>query len=140
MSQVDIDTSIGYALKRVTASLRAAMDAELRRLDLTVSQYASLELLARRPGLSNAEWARGVFVSRQATHQLLSGMKQAGLVEVEGVGRDQRISLTPAGTRRLVEASGAVAEIQEKMLSGLDERQRDSLRRSLEACVDGLEG
>ena len=69
MSQVDLPTSIGYQLKRASAALRAAMDAELRHCDLSVPQYASLELLAQRPGLTNADLARGVFVTRQATHQ-----------------------------------------------------------------------
>ncbi|MGB6274397.1 MAG: MarR family transcriptional regulator, partial [Rhodococcus sp. (in: high G+C Gram-positive bacteria)] len=35
MSQVDLDTSIGYALKRATTALRSAMDERLRALDMT---------------------------------------------------------------------------------------------------------
>lgn len=138
MSQVDVETSIGYALKRTTASLRAAMDERLRELDLTVSQYSSLELLARYPGISNADLARGVFVSRQATHQLLAGLKRLELVEVDGTGREQRLRLTPSGAKKLETASAAVAAVEETMLSGLTPLQRDTLRQALQACVTAL--
>lgn len=138
MSQVDVETSIGYSLKRVTSALRAAMDAQLRAHNLTVPQYASLELLAQRPGLSNADLARGVFVSRQATHQLLAGLKEANLVEVTGTGRDQRLTLTAVGTRRLTAASEAVASIEERMLSALSTQRRNALRESLDAMTRAL--
>jgi DNA-binding MarR family transcriptional regulator len=138
MSQVDVETSIGYALKRTTASLRAAMDERLRELGLTVAQYSSLELLARYPGISNADLARGVFVSRQATHQLLSGLKRLELIEVDGTGREQRLRPTPKGTRTLRKASATVAEIEEQMLSGLNATQRKALRNALNACAEAL--
>ena len=138
MGQVDVDSSIGYALKRVTWALRSEMDAHLQELDLSVSQYASLELLAAHPGMSNAELARGVFVTRQATHQLLTGMRRAGLVEIAGSGREQRISLTEDGAQRLRRASHAVAAVEARMLAGLSAEQQAALRESLHACAAGL--
>lgn len=138
MSQVDIDTSIGYALKRATSALRAAMDERLREIGLTVSQYSSLELIAARPGVSNADLARGVFVSRQATHQLLGGLRELNLIEVIGEGRDQRLHLTPTGARRLKEASAAVAAIEERMLDGLDQSRRKMLLDSLNDIASTL--
>ena len=63
---VELGRRMGYELKRAQAALRAAMDEALRRHGLTVPQYACLELLDQRPGLTNAELARGAFVSRQS--------------------------------------------------------------------------
>lgn len=66
------------------------MDARLRADNLTVPQYATRELLAQRPGLSNADLARGVLVSRPATHQLLAGLKEANLAlreSLDGMAR-----------------------------------------------------
>jgi DNA-binding MarR family transcriptional regulator len=114
------------------------MDAELRAFDLTVPQYASLELLAQRPGLSNADLARGVFVTRQATHQLLAGLRQAGLVESTGSGRDQRLSVTTVGARKLADASRAIATIERRMLAGLSRHDQDALRASLDVCARAL--
>lgn len=138
MSQVDLPTSIGYALKRTTVALRAAMDAELRQCDLSVAQYASLELLSQRPGLSNAELARGVFVTRQATHQLLAGLRRAGLIQIQGAGRKQRVTMTELGARRLAQASHSVALIEQRMLTALSAHQQADLHSSLIVCAEAL--
>lgn len=140
MSQVDLPTSIGYALKRTTVALRAAMDAELRQCDLSVAQYASLELLAQRPGLTNAELARGVFVTRQATHQLLDGLRQAGLIEIQGAGRRQRVVITEVGASRLADASQRIALIEQRMLTPLSAGRQAELFNSLAECAEALSG
>jgi DNA-binding MarR family transcriptional regulator len=135
---VDLEHAVGYALKRAAAALRAAMDAELRGHGLSVPQYACLELLAQRPGLSNAELARGAFVTRQAMHQLLAGLRAAGLVTGDGEGRGTRLALTTAGAERLARASGAVAAVQERMLASLSPGERERLHADLSACADAL--
>ncbi|OZE12261.1 hypothetical protein CH249_05035 [Rhodococcus sp. 05-2255-3B1] len=140
MSQVDVDSSIGLALKRATSALRSAMDDALSELDITVSQYSSLEHLAHTPGLSNAELARAVFVSRQATHQLLAGLTREGLVEIEGTGRDQRLYVTATGRERLRQASAAVAAVEQAMIASLSKGERKVLHRNLVACAEALGG
>ena len=97
-----------------------------------------MELLADRPGLTNAELARGVFVTRQATHQLLTGLRQAGLIEIQGAGRHQRVALTAFGAAQLADASHRVALIEQQMLSTLTAEQQVELHGSLLACADAL--
>jgi DNA-binding MarR family transcriptional regulator len=135
---VDLDTAVGYVLKRATVALRAAMDAALREHDLTVPQYSCLEQLAHQPGLTNTELARGTFVSRQAMHQLLATLKSLDLVHGDGGGRHERFALTDDGTRRLRGASAAVADVQERMLAPLDPARRRRLHADLIACADAL--
>lgn len=136
--RVDLDTSIGYALKRTTTALRTSMEASLRSLGLSVPQYSCLEILDARPGISNADLARGVFVTRQAMHQLLGGLRKAGLVSADGHGRVQRYSLTPEGRRAITAASAAVAAVEERMLSGLRASERRRLFDDLERCTAAL--
>ncbi len=138
VSQVDLDTAVGYVLKRATVALRAAMDAALHEHDLTVSQYSCLEQLAHHPGLTNTELARGTFVSRQAMHQLLATLKSTGLVKGDGGGRHERFTLTAGGARCLVGASAAVAAVQEQMLAPFDSEQRRRLYANLAACAEAL--
>jgi DNA-binding MarR family transcriptional regulator len=138
VSQVDLDTAVGYVLKRATVALRAAMDTALREHDLTVSQYSCLEQLARQPGLTNTKLARGTFVSRQAMHQLLATLKSTDLVQGDGGGRHERFTLTDNGTQRLHGASTAVAAVQEQMLAPFDPEQRRRLYADLAACADAL--
>lgn len=139
MSQVDVTTSVGYALKRAQSALHAAMDQRLAEVGLSVSQYACLTLLEQRPGLTNAELARGVFVTRQATHQLLTGLRRAGLVDTTGSGRDQRLSLSRHGSTVLTVAAAAVRAVEDQMLAPLSATQRESLHRLLSSCVEALD-
>ncbi|HEY3729229.1 MAG TPA: MarR family transcriptional regulator [Solirubrobacteraceae bacterium] len=139
MSQVDLDTAVGYVLKRATVALRAAMDAALREHDLTVPQYSCLEQLAHQPGLTNTELARGTFVSRQAMHQLLATLKSLNLVHGDDGGRHERFTLTTDGARRLTGASTAVAAVQERMLAPFDPEQRRRLHADLTTCAEALD-
>ena len=138
MRQVDLDTAVGYALKRTTVALRTAMDAALRDHGLTVPQYSCLEQLAHTPGLTNAALARGTFVSRQAMHQLLGTLRSADLVQSDGTGRHQQFNLTKTGAKRLVGASAAVADVEERMLATFDSEHRQRLYADLAACDDAL--
>lgn len=138
MPRVDIDTSIGYAVKRTATALRAAMESSLRPFGLSVPQYSCLEILDARPGISNADLARGVFVTRQAMHQLLGGLQKADLVSVEGPERAQRYSLTPHGRQTVAAASAAVAAVEAQMVSGLDAAGQQRLHDDLERCTAAL--
>jgi DNA-binding MarR family transcriptional regulator len=145
MAQVEtvgpLDESVGYLLKRAATSLRSAMDAALRPLDLTVPQYACLELLGQRPGLSNAELARGVFVTRQSMNGVLRGLQDRGLVTRPATapsGRALPGLLTPAGRRRLRVASARVRTVEKQMLATFSPAGQDRLCRDLTACIAAL--
>jgi DNA-binding MarR family transcriptional regulator len=136
--QVDLDRSVGYILKRAQSALHTALEARLRTLGLGVSQYACLELLARRPDLSQSELARGAFVTRQAMNQLAAGLQSAGLITSRDDGRARRLQLTAVGKRKLRAASRAVAEVERKMLAGLDAAQQSTWHDDLARCIDSL--
>lgn len=132
---------MGYLLKRVDAALRGAMDERLRHHGLTVAQYACLELLARNPGLSNAELARGAFVSRQAMNTVLRGLQDAGYVERPAMvdhGRARPSRLTDSGTALLDAARADVLAVEERMIAGLAQRRRDDLLAGLEHMARNL--
>lgn len=129
---------MGYALKRAQHALHSTMDGELRDYGLSVSQYACLQILASRPRISNADLARDAFVSRQAMHQLLTGLQATGLVSAVGQGRGQRYALTAEGHTRLHAASSTVAAIEQRMLATLSRAEREQLHRQLSVCATAL--
>lgn len=136
-----LDQAVGYVLKQAAVALRSAMDAALRPLGLTVPQYACLELLGQRPGLSNAELARGAFVTRQSMNLVLRGLHDRGLVTRPGQaphGRALPTQLTPAGHDRLHAASVAVRAVERQMLSALPPADQHRLRDDLAACTAAL--
>ena len=133
--------AVGYVLKQAAVALRNAMDAALRPLHLTVPQYACLELLGQRPGLSNAELARGAFVTRQSMNVVLRGLEERGLVtrpETAPRGRELPTALTETGREHLQAASAAVRNVEKKMCTGLTPARQRELLNSLTACVRNL--
>lgn len=138
-----LDRSIGYVLKQASAALRTSMDAVLRPLDLTVPQYSCLELLGQQPGQSNADVARGAFVTRQSMNEVLKGLQDRDLIERPDTalrGRALPSHLTAAGRRVLDSASAAVAGVESRMLSTLTASDRARLLDTLHACTAALTG
>ncbi|MEU8895681.1 MarR family transcriptional regulator [Nocardia sp. NPDC048505] len=145
MSQdgVDLETSLGYLLKEASSALRAAMEEVLRPLDMSVTHYSCLELLAQRPGLSNSELARGAFVTRQTMNVLLQTLEREGHVSRPAkapVGKVLPTRLTPLGRRKLEKATAAVRSVELRMLDGLSETERAGASRILRSMIGSLRG
>ena len=145
MSQegVALETSLGYLLKEAASALRAAMEDALRPLGLTVTQYATLELLAQRPGLSGSELARGAFVTRQSMNVLLQAMERDGYVRRPAeapVGKVLPVRLTPRGRRSLAAATVAVRSVEVRMLAGMTPVEQSAAFGALRSMVDSLRG
>jgi len=139
---VELGRRMGYELKRAQAALRAAMDEALRRHDLTVPQYACLELLDQRPGLSNAELARGAFVTRQSMNVVLRGLQDSGLVTRPPQaphGRALPARLTTAGQHRLAAARSAVIAIEQRMTAALPPQRAVRVLADLGRMAQALE-
>lgn len=138
---IDLETSLGYLIKETSSALRTAMEDVLRPLDMNITHYSCLELLAQRPGLSNSELARGAFVSRQSMNVLLQSMERDGFVEratEPAAGRTLPTRLTDLGRQRLQAASAAVREVENRMRSTLNATEEDQLRALLRRCVASL--
>ncbi len=138
---IDLKTSLGYQLKEASSALRAAMEAALRPLGMTVTHYSCLELLSQRPGLSNSDLARGTFVTRQAMNVLLQSLERDGYVSRPArapVGKALPTSLTAAGRRRLARATVAVRAIERQMLAGLSDQDQVATRRILSTIIESL--
>lgn len=138
---VDLETSLGYRLKEASSALRAAMEAALRPLGMTVTHYSCLELLSQRPGLSNSDLARGTFVTRQSMNVLLQSLERDGYVTRPAeapVGKVLPTTLTPTGRKRLARATIAVRAIEKQMLSKLSAQDHDTARRILSSIIESL--
>lgn len=141
-ARVELDTSVGLLLKQAAAALRTAMEAALRPLSLTVSQYACLEQLGARPGMSASELARAVFVTRQSMHALLRGLEERGLLTRPASaphGRALPTDLTAEGRAALAAASTAVAAVEQRMVTALSPARLDRVRTDLTAFIGALD-
>lgn len=144
MSQgsVDLDSRIGYAVKRLQQAVRVAAERELRPLGLTMPQYAVLKALVDRPGLSNSELARRCFVTRQSMNEVLAGLHRAGLVirvAHPHDGRMQQTQLTDVANAVSRRADDAVARVEQRLTMQLNKTERDQLLSLLGTCTSNLE-
>jgi DNA-binding MarR family transcriptional regulator len=117
---VDLDHSLGFALKRLQQTLRSRMDEALAEHGLTTPQYAVLALLADDPGISNAELARRHFVAAPTMLRFLDALTQAGFVTRAAPSPDRRsrgAALTGTGRKRLAAATATVQKFED-LLSG----------------------
>ncbi|MGP9682462.1 MULTISPECIES: MarR family winged helix-turn-helix transcriptional regulator [unclassified Brachybacterium] len=136
----DLARRLGYVLKQAQSALRSRMDGALRPLGLTVPQYACLELLASGP-LTNAELARGVFVTAQSMNSVVKSLQERGLVAREDVaptGRRRPAELTAPGRALLAEADGSVRRIEAQMIDAIAGRDADRLVDDLSAIAEHL--
>lgn len=138
---IELETSLGYALKEASSALRAAMEDVLRPLGMTITHYSCLELLAQRPGLSNSELARGAFVTRQSMNVLLQALEREGDVTRPAeapVGKALPTKLTPRGRRKLDRASAAVRSVETRMLAGMTRDEQSETFRTLQTMIRSL--
>jgi DNA-binding MarR family transcriptional regulator len=138
----DVTEHAGYRLKRAHAALRGAMDQVLRDHDLTVPQYACLEILGARPGLSNADLARATFVTRQSMNVVLRGLQDTGLVarpDTVETGRARPTHLPDEGRRRLQAAQASVYAIETRMIRAIPAKRLTALLDDLDRMAQDLE-
>ncbi|MCF3122116.1 MarR family transcriptional regulator [Streptomyces arenae] len=138
----DVTHHVGYLLKRAQAALRAAMDKVLREHGLTVPQYSTLELLAQRPGMSNADLARATFVTRQSGNVVLRGLQEAGLITRPATadhGRARPARLTDEGRTRLAAVQAAVYAIEQRMVEAMPPERVSALLADLRRISEALE-
>lgn len=133
---------VGYELKRAQHALRIEMDAALGRVGLTTPQYAALAVLEGESGLSGAALARRCFVTPQTMNGILVNLESAGLLKRRPHpehGRVLQAYLTQEGESMVSRAHAPIEAIEERMLAGIGEEERDRLLRVLRDCADALD-
>ncbi|HBS83945.1 MarR family winged helix-turn-helix transcriptional regulator [Vreelandella alkaliphila] len=136
-----VEHRIGYLIKGVQQAIRHRMDNELRHLNLSTSQYAALSALERSDQLSNAEMARACFVTPQTMQQLVKGLEYEEWIERRSHpdhGRIIQTRLTASGRAVLDQAHCLVEAIEETMVKGLSQPERERLAADLKLCQNNL--
>ncbi|MDL5157757.1 MarR family winged helix-turn-helix transcriptional regulator [Actinomycetospora termitidis] len=133
--------SLLYAVKQVELIVRARLDELLRDSGVTALQYTALTVLAARDGLTSAELARNSFVTPQAMADLVTALERGDLITRRRNPDNRRqllISLTPSGQDLLARYAEPVAAIEERMLTGLGDDERERFRSYLNAARASL--
>jgi DNA-binding MarR family transcriptional regulator len=132
-----------YLVGRMDRVVRRAMGAVLEAQGLSVNQYATLSVLDRRSGLSNAQLARRALVSPQSMNEVLLALEQRGLVGRRAHpdhGRILQARLTAKGRDLLARCDAEVHRVEARMVSGLSEGEQAALRGALLSSIRALQG
>jgi DNA-binding MarR family transcriptional regulator len=110
---------ITYVVGRLDRVIRSRLGEALAPHDLTVAQFTTLSILARRPGLSNAQLARRALILPQSMIQVISALESRGLiVRTPAGGRTLKTQLTTTGRALLARTEQATHALETEMLSG----------------------
>jgi DNA-binding MarR family transcriptional regulator len=135
------DGHVGYLLRQAHQAFRAAAQAELGPLALTLPQYSVLTVADAEPGLSGAELARDSMLTPQTTNEIISLLVAAGLLERRPDARDRRLRrmfVTGAGRDLLSRARPAVDAVERRMTTSLSGADLAVLRGWLTDCARNL--
>ncbi len=133
---------VGRALRQTLQSFRAAADAELARISMSLPLANVLIDLVEADGISSAELSRRVSVTAQTMTHLVSSLIDRGLVERrrhQSHGRILTVHLTPDGRRVVAECIAVTTEVERRMTSGLSATQQQRLLADLGRCRAALE-
>ena len=135
------DGHVGYLLRQAHQAFRAAAQAELGPLALTLPQYSVLTVADAEPGLSGAELARDSMLTPQTTNEIIALLVAAGLLERRADARDRRLRrmfVTGAGRDLLSRARPAVDAVERRMTTSLSGAGLAVLRGWLADCARNL--
>jgi DNA-binding MarR family transcriptional regulator len=135
------DGRLGYLLRQAQQALWISLEAALRPLGISASQFGVLRLVEVEPGATGADLASTSMFSPQATQEILVVLESAGYVERQYDERDRRIRrtfLTKKGARVLGEAHARAIALEERMVAGLSPRQSLELKKSLVKVAQAL--
>lgn len=133
--------SFVYLLGRVDHGVRRQLAKRVARWELSVAQFTTLSVLRARPGLSNAQLARRALCSPQAINGVLADLERRGLIQRRADPSHRRIlraRLTSRGAKLIGAAEASVNELQEELLDGVSEADREVLARTLLHCMERL--
>jgi DNA-binding MarR family transcriptional regulator len=132
----------GYLLRQAAYRLRPALDKALRPHRITGVQYGVLSILARDPGASGADLARGCSTTPQAMNGVLANLGREGLVERRPHpthGRILQVTLTPEGERRLEAARPEVLRLEADIERDFSGEEMAVVKRWLVGAAERLE-
>jgi DNA-binding MarR family transcriptional regulator len=132
---------VSYVVGRLDRALSLALGARVAPHGVTLGEYATLSLLSRRTGLSNAQLARRSLVRPQSMMEVIAALERKGLIEREPDENHRRIlraRVTRTGRRVLSACDRDVTAMEDEMLADLDAARRDELLQALVACVRRL--
>lgn len=116
---------ISHLIKNVENLLRNAIDADLGRLGLSLSQYSALSVLEVKKTMTNAEIARESHVTPQTMNKIMLALMKSKLVRKNSL-EDNKLKiyyeLTAKAEKLLCDAHAAVNKVEMRAIRGIGKK------------------
>ncbi|WP_071674684.1 MarR family winged helix-turn-helix transcriptional regulator [Nioella nitratireducens] len=138
---VEIYNMAGHLIRRLNQISVAVFADHMAALgvELTPVQFAALSAIDTRPGIAQAELAGTIAYDQTTLGGVIDRLQQKGLVQREISPTDRRarvLTVTGPGRALLDRIRPEVRALQDDILSGLDEGEKDHLLRLLKKTTD----
>lgn len=134
-----LESHLGYWLRRVSNQVSGAFARALQTRHTSVAEWVVMCQLQERPGITPAELAGRLDLTRGAVSKVIDKLEAKRWVAQStkpGDGRVHLISLTRQGSRILPELAELADQNDRQFFAGLDSNQRHTLRRLLGMLVE----
>ncbi len=129
----------GFLVRRLHQIHSALFHEECAAFDITPVQYAVLSTISLNPGADQQSIAQDVGIDRTNVADVLSRLARRGLIRRQRGETDRRATLawlTPEGETLTRAMLSAMRNAQERLLSPLDEPERDTFMSLLLRLID----
>ena len=127
---VQVNASIGYALRRAQMRVYNVFFASLADLDTTPTRYTLMLLIRENPGIRSVDLACSLGVARSRMVKLIDDLEGRCLITRETPSNDRRnrsLMLTTQGKRNLKKMEQAVECHEAKLTEGFGAGERERL-------------
>lgn len=132
---------ISYLIKNIENLMRNAVDSELAKLGLSLSQYTALSSLEVNKKMTNAEIARDSHVTPQTMNKIMTGLARAKLVKKD-LSEDNKLKiyyeLSDKAEKLLCDAHAAVNNVELQAIHGIGKKDFQIIQKSLAVLEKNL--
>lgn len=127
----------GFQLRRVSAMLKASLEAEFEPLGLRTSEATVLMAIGEAPGRKQSEIGRDLRIKPANMVPLVARLDAAGFIErIPGPRRAITLQLTAAGADQLAAVRRALQRHEDRITQSLSEQDKAVAMRALKAIAD----
>lgn len=127
----------GFQLRRVSACLKSALEAEFEPLGLRTSEATLLLAVGESPGRTQADFGRDLRIKPANMVPLVARLAAAGYVErIPGERRAIVLKLTEAGVRQLEAVRQALQRHEDRITQSLSAEDKALITMALKTIAD----
>ena len=128
---------LGFQLRRVSASLKSALEAEFEPLGLRTSEATLILAVGESPGRTQAEFGRDLRIKPANMVPLVARLAAAGFIaRMPGERRAITLQLTEPGVRQLEAVRQALQRHEDRISQSLSVHDKALVIQALKAIGD----